>query len=292
MMITRESQPPKKGYSFIVGIRFIVMIFLVIGGILPEMAHAQISTVLITGANRGIGLGFVQGFAKIGWKVIATCRTPFQADDLQALAKKNPNIIIEELDVTDDGQINSLSEKYQDTPIDVLINNAGILPTLTPVRCDTVDYDRMERVLAVNTWGPMKVSAAFINQVAASKQKKIITMTSAEGSFARVRHGGAYHYRVTKVAVNMMMLLMSHDVAERGVIIGLINPGLVDTQGLMTVDLATIPEAMRGPVERMRKSPRMRSPRQAVEKLIPLIDGLTLEQSGVFYNISGDVLDW
>ena len=269
----------------------IVMIF-VTGGSSMAVAQSNPSTILITGSNRGIGFAFVEAYAAKGWAVIATCRTPSDADDLQALAKTNSNIVIEELDVTDDHEIEALAGKYRETPIDILVNNAGILPELVPVRFDTVDYEKMDRMLAVNTWGPAKVSAAFIDQVAASQHKKIITMTSGEGSLGRIRRGGAYHYRVTKVAVNMMMLLMSRDVAERGVIVGLINPGLVDTQGLMEVDLATIPEAMRGPVRSMRNNAHMKSPREAVEKLVPLIDGLTLETSGVFYNISGEIIPW
>jgi NAD(P)-dependent dehydrogenase (short-subunit alcohol dehydrogenase family) len=275
-----------------VSILLTILTILIIGDSSPVMAESQTSTVLITGSNRGIGFGFVEAYAAKGWTVIATCRTPSKADDLHALAKSNPNIMIEELDVTDDQGIRTLADKYRDTPIDVLVNNAGILPELVPVRFDTVDYEKMDRMLAVNTWGPAKVSTAFIDHVAASKHKKIITMTSGEGSLGKIRRGGAYHYRVSKAAVNMMMLLISRDVAERGVIVGLINPGLVDTQGLREVDLATVPEAMRGPVQRMRESANMRTPKQAVEKLIPLIDGLTLETSGVFYDISGEVLPW
>ena len=275
-----------------VSILMVIVTILVTGMLSSVMAQSKASTILITGSNRGIGFGFVEAYAAKGWIVIATCRTPSEADDLQALAKSNPDIVIEELDVTDDQEIQALADKYRDTPIDILVNNAGILPELKPVTFDTVDYEKMDRMLAVNTWGPTKVSTAFIDHVAASKHKKIITMTSGEGSRGRVRRGGAYHYRVTKVAVNMMMLLMSRDVAERRVIVGLINPGLVDTQGLREVDLDTVPEAMRIPVQRMRESAHMKSPREAVESLIPLIEGLTLHDSGVFYDISGDMIPW
>ena len=275
-----------------VSILMVIVTSLVTGMSASVMAQSKASTVLITGSNRGIGFGFVEAYAAKGWTVIATCRTPSEADGLQALAKSNPGIVIEQLDVTDDQAIRTLADKYRDTPIDILVNNAGILPELKPVTFDSVDYEKMDRMLAVNTWGPAKVSTAFIDHVAASKHKKIITMTSGEGSLGKIRRGGAYHYRVSKAAVNMMMLLISRDVAERGVIVGLINPGLVDTQGLREVDLETVPEAMRGPVQRMRESANMRTPQQAVEKLIPLIDGLTLETSGVFYDISGEVLPW
>ena len=269
----------------------IVTIAVTVGG-QSAVAQSQQSTVLITGSNRGIGFAFVEAYAAKGWTVIATCRTPSKADALQTLAEANPNILIEKLDVTDDQEIEALADKYKRTPIDILVNNAGILPELVSVRFDTVDYEKMDRMLAVNTWGPAKVSTAFIDHVAASEHKKIITMTSGEGSLGKIRRGGAYHYRVSKVAVNMMMLLISRDVAEQGVIVGLINPGLVDTQGLRDVDLATVPEAMRGPVKRMRESANMRTPQQAVEKLIPLVDSLTLETSGVFFDISGEVLPW
>ncbi len=291
MTIASRSQGLRTGISHMAGIFLAALSVLVSVLPAPALAQSQASTILVTGSNRGIGFAFVEGYAQRGWKVIATCRTPAKADNLQALAKANPNIVIEELDVTDDREIEALADKYRDTPIDILMNNAGILPAMVPVTFDTVDYEKMDRVLAVNTWGPAKISAAFIDQVAASRQKTIVTMTSGEGSLTKVR-GSAYHYRVSKVAVNMMMVLMSRDVAERGVIVGLINPGLVDTQGLREVDLATIPEAMRGPVERMRTNPNMRTPHQAVEILIPLIDGLTLETSGVFLDISGEVLPW
>lgn len=273
-------------------ILFSILTILVITASSTALAQSEASTILITGSNRGIGFAFVQAYAERGWTVIATCRAPSAADDLQVLAKSRNNILIEELDVTDDREISALAAKYRDTPIDVLVNNAGILPELKPVTFDTVDYEKMDRMLAVNTWGPAKVSTAFIDHVAASRHKKIITMTSGEGSLGRIRRGGAYHYRVTKVAVNMMMLLMSRDVAQRGVIIGLINPGLVDTQGLREVDLDTVPEAMRVPVQRMRESASMKSPREAVEKLIPLIDSLNLEKSGMFLDISGEAIPW
>jgi NAD(P)-dependent dehydrogenase (short-subunit alcohol dehydrogenase family) len=275
-----------------VSILLSILSILVITESSTALAQSETSTILITGSNRGIGFAFAQAYAERGWTVIATCRTPSAADDLQALAKSRSNILIEELDVTDEQEIEILAEKYGDTPIDILVNNAGILPELKPVTFDTVDYAKMDRMLAVNTWGPAKVSTAFIDHVAASEHKKIITMTSGEGSLGRIRRGGAYHYRVTKVAVNMMMLLMSRDVAERGVIVGLINPGLVDTQGLREVDLDTVPEAMRIPVQRMRESASMKSPQEAVAKLIPLIEGLTLETSGIFYDISGEVIPW
>lgn len=292
MTIASTKQDLNRAQLLTTSVLLVMVSIFVIGAFSPALAQSQTSTILITGSNRGIGFGFAEAYAAKGWRVIATCRTPSNAGDLQALAKANPGIVIEQLDVTNDLEIEALAAKYRDTPIDILVNNAGILPELVPVRFDTVDYEKMDRMLAVNTWGPMKVSAAFIDQVAASKQKKIITITSGEGSLGRIRRGGAYHYRVSKVAVNMLMLLMSRDVAERGVIVGLINPGLVDTQGLREVDLETVPEEMRGPVQRMRESANMRTPRQALEKLMPLIDGLTLETSGVFYDISGEVLPW
>ncbi len=256
------------------------------------MAQTNDSTVLITGSNRGIGLAFAQAYAEAGWNVIATSRSPENAEDLKTLAAAHSKVAIEELDVTDEAEIAALADKYQGTSIDILINNAGILPTLTRVTFDTIDYEKMDRMLAVNTWGPMKVSAALIDNVAASTEKKIITITSGEGSIGGLRGPGAHHYRTTKVAINMLMHMMALEVDDRGVVVGLINPGLVDTQGLKEIDLETIPEAMRGPVKSMANHPNMRSPKEAVDKLIPLINSLTLETSGSFYDISGEVLPW
>jgi NAD(P)-dependent dehydrogenase (short-subunit alcohol dehydrogenase family) len=165
------------------------------------------------------------------------------------------------------------------------------MPAFEAVTFDTIDYDKFDFMMAVNAKGPMKVSAAFIDHVAASDQKKIVTMASGEGSIGRVRQGGAYQYRASKAALNMLMRNMSFEVADRGVIIGLLSPGLVDTNGFMTVDLDTLPEEARMPIEMMRKS-TVRTPMESATLMVPIIEGMTLEDSGVFNHVTGRIMPW
>ncbi len=282
-----------KIFSCLAGIVLSVVTILVgdVRGAQTMAAETQAQTVLITGSNRGIGFAFVQVYAAKGWHVIATCRRPKQADDLQDFAKANPNVVIEELDVTDDKEIAALANKYRGTAIDVLVNNAGIMPAFEAVTFDTIDYDKFDFMMAVNAKGPMKVSAAFIDHIAASDQKKIVTMASGEGSIGRVRQGGAYQYRASKAALNMLMRNMSFEVADRGVIIGLLSPGLVDTNGFMNVDLDTLPEEARMPIEMMRKS-TVRSPMESATLMVPIIENMTLEDSGVFNHVTGRIMPW
>src|SRR5690606_18567752 len=135
-------------------------------------------TVLITGSNRGVGLALTKEFAAQGWKVIATARSPERADELNALAKADPAITGEPLDVTDEDQIRALAAKYRGRPIDVLFHNAGILGApLEKQQFGSLDDDLFEDVMETNVFGPLKLSEALVENVAASEHKKIIGMT-------------------------------------------------------------------------------------------------------------------
>ena len=158
----------------------------------PLLANSLIqdpAIVLITGSNRGIGLALAERYAKDGWKVIATCRNPSQAVKLKTIADKYPLIMIEKIDVTDMETINKVADKYQDNSIDVLINNAGISGGLTNQVFGNLDYSIFKRVIDVNTLGPTRMAEAFLDHVTASKQKKIINITSTQGSITRTRGG-------------------------------------------------------------------------------------------------------
>ena len=149
---------------------------------------AQAATVLITGSNRGIGLEFAKQYAELGWTVIATSRTPDDDDDLQALAAKQDNLTIKALDVSDFDAIDALAAELKGTPIDVLLNNAGILgggPEMQTV--GNIDFESMEQVYKTNAMAPMKMAEAFLEHVAASDQKKIGVITSGTASLANVR---------------------------------------------------------------------------------------------------------
>ena len=117
-----------KGICGLAGIFLTIMTFFITGAwdCSPAMAQGQTPTVLITGSNRGIGFEFVHQYATKGWNVIATCRHPETAEDLKILAAQYPNVTIERLDVLDHAMIDALAEKYESTPIDVLLSNAGI----------------------------------------------------------------------------------------------------------------------------------------------------------------------
>ncbi len=234
-------------------------------------------TVLITGSNRGIGFGLVRQYAFKGWTVIATARHPETADDLKAFAAEHPNVRIERLDVTDLASIEAVAEKYRGTPIDVLINNAGILGSIQDQTLGSFDYDTLEQVLDVNTIGPLRVASAFLDHVAASEQKKIMTVTSGLGSMALAQHfGGYYYYRISKAGVNMAMRVLRADVRDQGIVVGLVSPGIVDT------DLN-------------RESGNSRkgiTPDESARGLVEVIDAMTIESSNAMINYDGGTIPW
>ncbi len=130
-------------------------------------------TALITGSDRGIGFALVQEFERRRWQVIATTIDPAKATDLNAFAKAHPRVTVEKLDVTDTAGIDALAVKLKDRPIDALVNNAGIAGTFDGQLLEKLDQDEFIRVLRVNSYGPLRVSAAFLDHVAASRQRTI-----------------------------------------------------------------------------------------------------------------------
>jgi NAD(P)-dependent dehydrogenase (short-subunit alcohol dehydrogenase family) len=246
-------------------------------------------TVLITGANASHGLAFAEEYAALGWNVIATCRTPEEAERLNKLATESSNVFVERLDIIDDAEIAALAEKYRDVPIDVLLNNAAINAFRFGIsRYGKLDYDWFEEILRVNIMGPIKVSEAFQKNVAASKQKKIIAMTSTGGSITDLEIPIAIGYRTSKAGLNMAMRNYAIHLKNKGVIVGIIGPGTVDTEDYMN---AEDPETVPGNYQMMMKAGRL-VPRTAINDMIELIDELTLEDSGVFYRWDGEVLPW
>jgi NAD(P)-dependent dehydrogenase (short-subunit alcohol dehydrogenase family) len=234
-------------------------------------------TVLITGASRGLGFEFTRQYADKGWTVIATCRSPSEANSLHALAAGRTNVTIEEMDVTDSTEIDALAEKYQDVPIDVLINNAGIFGYENLQTLDVLDYDTFTQVMAVNVYGPLKVSQAFAKSVADSEQKKIVTLTTGLGSMTLTDQiGGYYFYRASKAGANIIGRALAADLRDEGILIGLFNPGIVNTDFLKwtTYDGPTI------------------EPEEAVANLIHLIEGLNEEHNAIMINYDGTPMPW
>lgn len=264
---------------------------LVLLGFLPMAAEAQKhqSTVLITGSSKSHGLAFVNDYAERGWKVIATCRTPAEATELQALAAKYPDVVVEELDVTDFAEVDALATKYRGQPIDVLNLNGAINTFRVGLnKFGETDYAWLERVLKVNIIGQLYVAEAFLEHVAASEQKKIAVMSAEGASIARVQSALAPSYRASKAGLNMLMRTYGEAVKDRGVIVAVIAPGTIDYRDYMNAkDPSVIPEAYRRRLARGRMAPR-----SAIPAMIDLIDGLTLDDIGSFHLWNGEVLPW
>lgn len=258
------------------------------------------NTVLITGSNRGLGFQFAKQYAERGYTVIATARSPEDDEELKALAKQYKAIVIEELDVLDTTELESLSAKYKGTPIDILINNAGVLGSGSFSKPDRNEFDR---VMAVNVFGALVVSEAFRGNVALSKQKKIISLTSAAGTFdiaslfvngkmaglppkgkeaepierdVKVAEGGGFYYGLSKVAMNLAMHKIRNEVRGEGIIVGLIAPNAVDTDMLSELGYAG----------------SKTKAADAIANFINIIDGMTIENAGRPIIQDGTILDW
>ncbi len=244
--------------------------------------EAASRTVLITGSNRGIGFGFVKHYAAQGWQVIATARAPERAEKLQALAAANDNVVIEQLDVTDHARIDALAKAYSDTSIDVLINNAGMKPAS---RGAAVDYDRARTMFEVNVFGPVKIYEAFYDNVARSGEKKVINISSIVGSMGGGPQFAFMHnYRASKAALNAYMRGISYGTRDDGVIVTQLHPGFVDVSGKTAcAPEGTAPDVLSGQQICVGDS---------VALMTGIIDALTMEDNGAFYNIDRSVIPW
>jgi NAD(P)-dependent dehydrogenase (short-subunit alcohol dehydrogenase family) len=195
-------------------------------------------TVLVTGASRGLGLELARQYAADGWRVFACARSPARATDLAALAAASDGrVTVHHLDVADHAQIEALANELRGQPIDVLVNCAGTMGResfgdkgMAVQRFGGSDYDEWMHVLRVNVFGPMKMAEAFVEHVAASSQKKLVTLTSVMGSITQNTFGGLYAYRSSKAAANMVMKSLSLDLRRRGIIAVPLHPGWVKTQ--------------------------------------------------------------
>lgn len=238
-----------------------------------------VPTVLITGSNRGIGFEFTRQYAQAGWKVVATARKPAKAEALQALATEYPNIIIEQLDITDLQAVDALAEQYADSPVDVLINNAAISGSPSPKQLmGRIDYEYFDAFMATNVRGPLKVSEAFLPHLKAGQRKQIVTIGSLAGSFnsGAQTSNGTMLYRTSKAALNMLMVNIATAVEKHGIVVTILNPGLVDTQGVL------------GKMNKQMKLGLTLTPvEESVAGMINMIENASPETSGLFYQFNG-----
>jgi NAD(P)-dependent dehydrogenase (short-subunit alcohol dehydrogenase family) len=246
-----------------------------LGLVRAEFDPAQ-PTTLITGSNRGIGLAFVEYYAAADWNVIATARTPTAATELQALAARHPQIVIEQLDVTDEARIKALAAQYRDTPIDLLINNAGVYGDVATQNLGALDAENFAEVMAINVLAPLKMAEAFTEHVAVSRQRKIVSITSGAGSISRVGNGAGIFYSTSKAALNMAMRKAAIALTDRAIVVAVIAPGAVDTDMLATA----------------RPGQRGIEPERSVAGMAEVIAALEPGHDGRARSYDGSVLEW
>lgn len=247
---------------------------------LAQDAEGVSPTILITGTSRGIGLEFVRQYAALGWNVIATCRRPHEANELQAIAAEFPKVKVEELDVLRHDMIDALAKKYKDQPIDVLLSVAGFFGDNLQMRGSfftRLNFDLWDLYVHTNAIGPLKLAEAFYGSVAASGQKKMMTISSQQGSIEDSYGPGSYFYRGSKAALNMFMHTLSEDakIKRADIMVGLFSPGLI-------IDDRTRNLPLEGKVERPI----------SVAGMIGIIESFTPEMSGGFYKWSGEAVPW
>ena len=230
-------------------------------------------TILITGANRGIGLEFTKQYAADGWRIFACSRHPEKSDALNALARHYPEQVkVQLLDVADAAQIEHLAGLLANETIDLLINNSGVYPDSATSGFGHTDYTEWMRALQINTLAPFKMSEMFINQISRSQLKTIITISRQMGSIEDNSSGGSYLYRSSKAAVNMVVKSLAIDLKPRGIKVVVFHPGWVKTD-------------MGGPNA-------MISVEQSVSGIRKVISSLTLADSGQFLAYDGRKLPW
>ena len=219
-------------------------------------------TVLVTGANRGIGLEYCRQLHQRGEQVIAVCRN--SSAELDALGVR----VEAGLDLSQEADIAELVRRLDGLPLDVVILNAGILEA---TRLDDLDVESIRRQFEVNALAPLRLAQALLPQLHAGS--KLALMTSRMGSIDDNTSGGSYGYRMSKVALNMAGKSLAVDLQPRGIAVAILHPGLVRTR-------------------MVNFNPQGIAPEEAVRGLLERIDALTLESSGTFWHANGEVLPW
>jgi NAD(P)-dependent dehydrogenase (short-subunit alcohol dehydrogenase family) len=225
-------------------------------------------TMLITGANRGLGLEFTRSYAADGWRVHACCRQPEKAKTLKEVSG---DVEIHRMDVTDGLRVAAVERSLNEEAIDLLINNAGVFGPRKG-RLGNIAYDDWLQVFEINVMGPLRVCEQMCERVAASDRKQIVNISSKMGSITGTEGGNQYIYRSSKAALNMVSKNLSIDLRDLGVSVIAVHPGWVRTD-------------MGGPEADI-------SPEESVAGLRAVIDNAGPEASGRFFSYDGEELPW
>jgi len=261
--------------------RLSVLCSLVVSACLALSAQAE--TVLITGANSGIGLELATQYAAKGWTVIATHRRDTTPESLEALSAKYKNVRAERMDVQKPEDVKALATRMRGQPIDVLINNAGIFSlgdwldrTDNRQRFGTLDYAAFDQFMEINVRGPVVVTESFIDNVRAGKQKKVISITSSIGTISTPDVAvNAFWYGTSKAALNKATVTLASVLKPEGIIVVPMHPGSVRVEKQASVHV-----------------PGMIETPDAVRSMIRTIDSLTLKDTAKFTNYDGKTLPW
>lgn len=231
---------------------------------------SDMETVLITGANRGIGLALVSRYLAAGNHVVATCREPDLARDLNNLQEQSAKLEVLPLETTSEAQTQQLVSSLSGRRIDVLINNAGVMGG-DRQGLQNMDYAAWLDAFAVNTMAPFRLSVALLDNLLAAERPRIITVSSQMGALAR-QSKGALIYRSSKAAVNKTMQVLALELEAQGIIVCPVHPGWVQTDmGGAQADI---------------------TPAQSADGLHQLIDQLDASKSGRFWSYDGSEHPW
>ncbi|HEX6956975.1 MAG TPA: SDR family oxidoreductase [Ferrovibrio sp.] len=225
-------------------------------------------TIVITGANRGIGLELVQQYAENGWSVIAACRDPARAEKL---TKLRGGIRIEPLDVADPQGIAAFCEGLEGIGIDILFNNAGVYSQPDPLP-ERIDAGEFLRVLHTNTVAPLDLALALQRNLRRGTERKIVTMSTGMASIGGMSYGGFYAYRASKAGMNAAMRALALDLKEEQFTVAVLDPGWVRTD-------------MGGPTAPLDVMTSARGLREVIARLGP-------GDSGKFFNYRGEEVPW
>ncbi|MDT8283570.1 MAG: SDR family oxidoreductase [Gammaproteobacteria bacterium] len=228
--------------------------------------------VLITGANRGIGLEMVKYAMEQGWRIFACCRNPHNAENLFDIAKlSNGQVSVHIADMLELATVQALSYELRNDPIDILINNAGIYGS-DKNTFGEVDVESWLQAFQVNAIAPLKMVEAFSEQLMMGKRKVVACMSSKMGSMADNGYGNSYIYRSSKAALNSVVKSLSIDLREKNILTVALHPGWVKTE-MGGADAET-------------------STRESVLQIFNNLSGLTINDSGRFIDIDGTDIPW